>query len=164
MCLICPTQPNPSQPKQTQSKVDIFVFSSLVTIFSKIKVLAIWSQPLQSSQAVILSAALELFHNIWSFPRKHILCNLVLCTWLAIVWSRKKFFESLSFRQWRFHDNFHHFCHLENSGCFLMTSLSVASTAAMVSSLVPTSLCGFPLGNFCTRSRIAYFPATQDVS
>ena len=52
--------------------------------------------------------------------------------------------------------------HLENSGCFLMTSLRVASTAAMVSSLVPTSLWGFPLGNFCTRSRIAYFPAKED--
>ena len=48
--------------------------------------------------------------------------------------------------------------YLENSGCFLMTSLRVASTAAMVSSEVPTSRCGLPLGSFCTRSRIAYFP------
>ncbi len=53
--------------------------------------------------------------------------------------------------------------YLENSGCFLMTSLRVASTAAMVSSDVPTSRCGLPLGNFCTRSRMAYFPASQQV-
>ena len=51
--------------------------------------------------------------------------------------------------------------YLENSGCFLMTSLRVASTAAMVSSEVPTSRCGLPLGSFCTRSRIAYFPTTH---
>ena len=38
-----------------------------------------------------------------------------------------------------------------------MTSLRVAKTAAMVSSDVPTS-CWFPAGNFCTRSRMAYFP------
>ena len=48
--------------------------------------------------------------------------------------------------------------YLENSGCFLITSLRVASTAAMVSSEVPWSLWGFPLGSFCTRSRMAYFP------
>ncbi len=53
--------------------------------------------------------------------------------------------------------------YLENSGCFLMTSLRVASTAAIVSSDVPTSRCGLPLGNFCTRSRMAYFPASQQV-
>ena len=50
--------------------------------------------------------------------------------------------------------------YLENSGCFLMTSLSVARTAAMVSSEVPTS-CWLPAGNFCTRSLIAYLPEIQ---
>lgn len=33
--------------------------------------------------------------------------------------------------------SFYLLSHLENSGCFLITSLSVASTAAMVSSEVP---------------------------
>ena len=53
--------------------------------------------------------------------------------------------------------------YLENSGCFLMTSLRVAKTAAIVSSDVPAS-CWFPAGNFCTRSRMAYFPIMMGIS
>ena len=37
---------------------------------------------------------------------------------------------------------------LENSGCFLITSLSVAKTAAIVSSEVPWSCCGLTDGSF----------------
>lgn len=48
--------------------------------------------------------------------------------------------------------------HLENSAFFLITSFRVARTAAIVSSDVPWSCCGFPDGNFCTRSLIAYLP------
>lgn len=53
------------------------------------------------------------------------------------------------------------YTNLENSAFFLMTSFKVASTAAIVSSDVPWSCCGFPDGNFCTRSRIAYFPKQE---
>ena len=53
---------------------------------------------------------------------------------------------------------FHFRFYLENSGCFLMTSLSVARTAAMVSSDVPWSCCWLPEGSFWTRSLIAYLP------
>ena len=38
--------------------------------------------------------------------------------------------------------------YLENSGCFLITSLSVAKTAAIVSSEVPWSCCGLTDGSF----------------
>uniref|UniRef100_A0A182UNF7 Uncharacterized protein n=1 Tax=Anopheles merus TaxID=30066 RepID=A0A182UNF7_ANOME len=48
-----------------------------------------------------------------------------------------------------------------NSAFFLITSFSVASTAAIVSSEVPWSHCGLPDGSFCTRSRIAYFPISS---
>lgn len=44
-----------------------------------------------------------------------------------------------------------------------MTSLRVAKTAAIVSSDVPAS-CWFPAGNFCTRSRMAYFPIMMGIS
>lgn len=46
----------------------------------------------------------------------------------------------------------------ENSAFFLMTSFNVASTAAIVSSLVPWSCWLFPDGSFWMRSLIAYLP------
>ena len=95
------------------------------------------------STITLLPSSFEAFafpHQI-TFHKDLNLFTVILSSWLSL---------------------FCHSDHLENSGCFLMTSLRVASTAAMVSSLVPTSLWGFPLGNFCTRSRIAYFPAKED--
>lgn len=49
----------------------------------------------------------------------------------------------------------------ENSAFFLMTSFNVASTAAIVSSLVPWSCWLFPDGNFWMRSLIAYLPISS---
>jgi len=49
----------------------------------------------------------------------------------------------------------------ENSAFFLMTSFRVASTAAIVSSLVPWSCWLFPDGSFWMRSLIAYLPISS---